>query len=219
MLMRFIVGALSLALLVSLLSCRRDPHITSFTAVPPNACSGDVIDLTWTTTSDFVRLTTSSGDLGLPEGLANQAVGLSVDTDTVFTLSAHIGDRSETETRRVSVRTPLVFSEAGGVECEGSTPRFRTLVYEAAQYSRRFKAISIRNLSRQPVTVEHLTLNRALGPGEEITERDFGTVDFVGEWHITTALPPNACQQSSSGGGQPPPELPRLSLNLVAACR
>jgi hypothetical protein len=219
MFLRFIAGALSLALLVSLAGCRRDPHITTFTVVPQQACPGEVVTATWTTTSDFVRLGTSSGSGMGPAG-ANSSFGVTVTGDTVFTLSAHIDDRSITESRRVTVRSPLEFPEVISVVCEGSTPRFRTIIYEPAQYSSRFKAASIRNRSMQPVTVEHLTIHRTLAPGEEVTERDFGTVDFIGEWRITTAVPVNACQQPGTGGGPPPPQLPPPSqVTLVATCR
>ena len=138
--------------------------------------------------------------------------------DTVFTLSAHIEDRSVAETRRVTIRTPLQFPEVIQVECEGSSPLFRTLLYEAAQYSDRFRTASIRNLSTLPVMVQHLTISRTLAPGEEVTEAELGAVRFNGEWRVTSALPPNACQQQSTGGGQPPPPLPRLQVHLVARC-
>jgi hypothetical protein len=219
MLVRSIAVVSSLAFLAVSFGCRRDPHIISFTVAPQNACVGDIVEATWTTTSDSVRLATSTGAIGLDSGGPNSSFGADVQEDTIFTLSARIEDRSDTATRRVTVRTPLEFSEVIQVECEGSSPRFRTLVYEAAQYSSRFKAVSIRNLSTRPVTVGHLTINRPLGPGEEVTDADFGRVDLVGEWRITTALPANACEQQSVGGGPPPPNLPRLQVRLAAACR
>ena len=220
MLLRLIAVPVSLALLLLMLGCRRDPHINSFRVAPQNACPGEVVMATWETTSDFVQLSLSSGDGDL-RNTANGFFGHSVDVDTVFRLSAHIEDRSITETRRVTVASPLHFPEVITPRCDGSTPRFPTIIFDAAQYSNRFKvnSITVSNRSPAPVTVQHLSINRVLRPGETVTETDFGTIDFIGEWLFSTPLPPNACQQQTTGGGQPPPALPSFEVQLVAACR
>ncbi len=212
---RTVVVVLSWALLAA---CRRDPQITSFSVAPQNACAGDLVMAAWVTTSDSTRISVSSGRAGPFTGAPTSDWGTDVESDEVFTLSAHIGDRSVAETRRVTVRTPLEFPEVIAVACDGSSPVFRTLLYEPAQYSDRFRTASIRNDSAQPVTVQHLTISRSLTPGEVVTESELGRVGFNGEWRITSALPPNACQQQSTGGGPPPPQLPRLRVHLVARC-